>query len=478
MSEHKINAVNTQGSVINLIEQLHTGKTTAKDIVEKAIAQTANAGDEGKKVFTQFYPEWATQLAELSDKTRALNMSRSLIDGVTISIKDLFDVAGEATTAGSVVLKSAAPADKHAEVVQRLLSAGAVVVGKTNMTEFAYSGLGINPHYGTPANPAFAGEARIPGGSSSGAAVSVGLGMAAAAIGSDTGGSIRIPAAFCGLTGFKPTASRVSRQGVLPLSEALDSIGVIAHDVASCAVVDGIISGQPLTLAKRDIKNALFAIPTSVVFDGIDETVKAAFEHTIALLEKAGATIERIALEEFKEVAQINAKGGYNAAEAWTWHAKLLAEKENEYDQRVASRIHKGEAMSASDFIELAGLRASWQARVTAKIQGYDALLLPTVPTIAPRIADLVADEDLYFATNGKTLRNPTFINFLDGCALSVPCQQPGTAPVGLMIAGGHMQDEKVLQWAYAIEKVIAAGYGKETVVSETERQLLSDIRY
>lgn len=441
--------------IFTAVENLEAGKTTAVEQTQLALKKAHDPALEGHKVFTKLYDSWALELAALSDQTRKAGLTRSILEGVTVSIKDLFDVAGESTTAGSVVLKNAEPAIQNAEVVQRLLLSGAILIGKTNMTEFAYSGLGINPHYGTPANPWFKDAKRIPGGSSSGAAVSVATGMSQAAVGSDTGGSIRIPAAFCGLTGFKPTASRVSRDGVLPLSQALDSIGVIAKDVASCVAVDGVISGKPLPLGLRDLKRAYFAVPTTVVLDDLDDHVKKAFETTLARLEKAGATIERIALEEFAEVAQINAKGGYNAAEAWTWHADLLAEKENEYDPRVASRIHRGENMTARDFIELVYARLSWQQRVHAKIAKYDALLMPTVPTIAPKIDDLVNDETLYFATNGKTLRNPTFINFLDGCALSIPCQLPNEAPVGLMVAGGHLQDAVVAQWAYTIEQAL-----------------------
>lgn len=445
---------NVSVNLAYLQQALQQKQTTSQEQTQVILAAMANNETEKNKVFTRCYEQWAVDLAMLSDQVRKTSLVRSAIEGMVISVKDLFDVAGEPTTAGSVVLKSAPPAKQHAKVVQDLLGAGAVIIGKTNMTEFAYSGLGINPHYGTPVNPAFVDEARIPGGSSSGAAVSVARGWSHAAVGSDTGGSIRIPAALCGLTGFKPTACRVSREGVLPLSEALDSIGVIAHDVASCVMVDGVIADSPLTLKKKDLHYAHFAVPKTIVLDDVDEHVKASFDAAVATLRAAGATVDYIDVEPFAQLANINAKGGFNAAEAWTWHADLLAEKENEYDPRVSSRIHKGENMLASDFIHLVNARKTWQAEVESLIAGYDALLMPTVPMIAPRITDL-AEDDAYFAANGKILRNPTFINFLDGCAISVPCQASGTAPVGLMIAGGHLKDQSVAEWALAIESCL-----------------------
>lgn len=447
---------NSSVNLISVKNALQQKQSTSQAQTQQMLTAMAGNLSEKNKVFTHCYDQWAKDLAQLSDQVRLTGLSRSDIEGMVISVKDLFDVAGEPTTAGSVVLKSAEPAKQHAKVVQKLLDAGGVIIGKTNMTEFAYSGLGINPHYGTPVNPVFADEARIPGGSSSGAAVSVARGWSHAAVGSDTGGSIRIPAALCGLTGFKPTASRISREGVLPLSEALDSIGVIAHDVASCVMVDSVIADSPLTtLHQRDLRFAHFAVPKTVVLDDLDEQVKSAFEAAIAALRAAGTTVDYIDIPPFAELAKINAKGGFNAAEAWTWHAELLAQKENEYDPRVSSRIHRGEGMLASDFIHLLNDRKNWQCSVEKIISGYDALLIPTVPMIAPRIEEL-AEDDAYFAANGKILRNPTFINFLDGCAISVPCQAAGTPPVGLMIAGGHLKDQAIAEWSFAIESCLS----------------------
>jgi len=339
--------------------------------------------------------------------------------------------------------------------VQRLLAAGAVLIGRTNMTEFAYSGLGLNPHYGTPANPWQRAQRHIPGGSSSGAAVSVADGMCAAAIGSDTGGSVRIPAALCGLTGFKPTARRVPCTGVLPLSEALDSVGVIAHDVRSCVLLDGVIADAPVALRQRDLVRAHFAVPQTVVFDGVEDVVAQTFEHALDVLRQGGARVTPIDIPEFAALADINAGGGFTAAEAWAWHETLLQTRASEYDPRVASRMRRGEGFLAKDLLALQRARKAWQQAVEARIAAYDALLMPTAPMIAPRIADLQADEQAYFAANAAMLRNPTFINFLDGCAISLPCQLPGQAPVGLSVAAGHLRDAAVAQWAWAIERAL-----------------------
>ena len=433
---------------------LRAGSTTSADLIEAALQRIAAPQGEGARVFTRVYADAARAAARASDTLRDAGLSRSAIDGLPISIKDLFDVAGETTLAGSVVLQGEPAASESALIVKRLQAAGAVLIGKTNMTEFAYSGLGINPHYGTPKNPWDRATGRIPGGSSAGAAVSVSDDMAVAGIGSDTGGSVRIPAALCGLTGFKPTARRVPTRGALPLSVNLDSIGPIAASVACCAQLDAILAGEddsPLLAAR--LSGLRLAVPTTVVLDGMDAHVAASFASALTRLSAAGALITEIAVPAFSESAAINAKGGFTAAEAWAWHRALIARAGERYDPRVVSRIARGEAMSAADYIDLLGARTRWIDDVEAAIAGYDALLLPTVPVVAPVIADLVASDEAYFRANGLILRNPTMINFLDGCALSLPCQAPGSAPVGLMVAGPAMSDLRILAIGLAIEE-------------------------
>lgn len=439
-------------------QALLTSRTTSQALTEAALARALDPAGEGPRVFTKVYAEQARAAARASDTLRAAGLARSPIDGVPISVKDLFDIAGETTMGGSIACRGEPAATADALVVQRLRAAGAVIVGRTNMTEFAYSGLGINPHYGTPRNPWDRETGRIPGGSSAGAAVSVTDGMAAGAIGSDTGGSVRIPAALCGLTGFKPTASRVSMVGVQPLSFSLDSIGPIAHTVQDCATLDAILAGEaPGVLKPAELRGLRLAIPTTLVFDKADAHVTGSIAAAVARLTEAGARVEEIAVPEFDALAGLNAKGGLIAAEAWTWHRDLIDRAADRYDPRVVSRIRRGKDMTASDYIELVQARAAWIAAVKARIAGFDALLLPTVPLVAPRIDELSASDDAYYGANGLILRNPTLINFLDGCALSVPCHEAGTAPVGLMIAGAGGQDQRILEIGLAVERALAA---------------------
>ncbi|MFJ3045268.1 amidase [Herbaspirillum chlorophenolicum] len=444
-----------------LAADLDAGRTTSVELTEQALAKIADANGEGARVFTSVYADQARAAAKASDTLRAAGLARSPIDGLPVSVKDLFDVAGETTLAGSVVLRGKPAAAANSVVVQNLINAGAIVIGKTNMTEFAYSGLGINPHYGTPKNAwqRDVDGGRIPGGSSSGAAISVTDGMAFAAIGSDTGGSVRIPSALNGLTGFKPTASRVSMKGVLPLSEYLDSIGPLAASVECCAIMDAVLSGEDYAAPiPHPLRGLRLLAPTNVVLDGMDDQVAAAYKAALSKLSAAGAVIVEQPVPALGELAAINAKGGFTAAEAYAWHRDLIAENKAGYDQRVVSRILRGKDMGAADLLDVIHARRRWIANTEAQLDGFDALVMPTVPVVAPKIADLQASDDAYYAANGLILRNPTLINFLDGCAISLPCQPPGNAPVGLSLAmpGGH--DRRLLSIALAVETTLAAG--------------------
>ena len=443
-------------TIEHLAADLAAGRTSAVALTEAALARARDPAGEGARTFTHVSPERALATARASDLLRAAGIVRSPLEGLPISVKDLFDVAGEVTTAGSAVLRDAAPAARNAPVIERLIGAGAVIVGRTSMSEFAFSGLGLNPHYGTPANPWDRAARRIPGGSSSGAAVSVTDGMAVMALGTDTGGSVRIPSALCGLTGFKPTQRRVPTAGTVPLSTSLDSIGPLGASVRCCAITDTILAGdagpEP---APRELAGARLAVPETVVLDGMDATVAAAFERALGRLSAAGARITRLAVPEFAEFAGLQARGTLAAAEAWAWHRRLLAERESEYDPRVGSRIRGGDKMGAADYIDLLAARRRWIAQVEARIAGFDALLMPTVPIVAPRIDALTNSDEAYFAANGLMLRNPTLINFLDGCALSLPCHAEGEPPVGLTLAGAGGRDAEVLALGLGVEDVL-----------------------
>lgn len=446
-------------TLTDLQSQLDQRRITSLELVQAALDRIADPQGEGGRAFTRVYASQALEAARASDALRRLGHVRSPLEGLPVSVKDLFDVAGDVTTAGSVVLGKNAAASQHATVVQRLVDAGAILVGRTNMTEFAFSGLGINPHYGSPSSPWDRATGRISGGSSSGAGVAVADGMSVMSLGTDTGGSVRIPAAFCGVTGFKPTARRIPSQGSVPLSFSLDSIGPLAGSVHCCAVTDAILSGQPLQRdgGIPDLAGLRFAVPATMILDDADDHVAAVFDQTLSRLSAAGARIETIRIPEFERLPYINRKGGLIAAEAWAWHEDWIASHEADYDPRVVSRILRGRDMSASDYIQVQQTRAAWIAAVQERLAWQDALLMPTAPVVAPMIRELEASDDAYFPANVTILRNPTFINFLDGCALSVPCHPAGTAPVGLMIAAAAMQDARVLAIGTAIERQLRA---------------------
>ncbi|MDK3018860.1 amidase [Pseudodonghicola flavimaris] len=429
------------------------GETTSRALVSAALDRILDPAGEGARAFTAIDPDLAIQVAERADAARAAGTVGPLT-GVPVSVKCLFDVAGLVTTAGSTLFAGNPPAQADAAIVTRLRAAGAVIMGHTNMTEFAYSGLGMNPHYGTPGNPA--DRSRIPGGSSSGAAVSVADGMAAIGIGTDTGGSCRIPAAFCGLVGWKPTARRVPAEGCFPLSQTLDSIGAIAHSVADCELADAVMAGEAYDPAPAPALSGLrFAVLENYVLDGLTPHVAAAFDRALSALAAAGVRIDRITIPDLDRLPELNAHGGLIAAEALALHRDDLATREAEYDPRVSVRIRKGETMEPGEYEALLQTRdeiIAEAARITAP---YDAVLMPTVAMEAPVIAELDADEALYGSQNILALRNTTVGNFLDRCAISLPIAGDGL-PVGLMLMGDTLGDRKLFAVARAVEPVLS----------------------
>jgi aspartyl-tRNA(Asn)/glutamyl-tRNA(Gln) amidotransferase subunit A len=432
---------------------LDTGRISSRALVENCIAAALNPSGEGARVFTALFESSARVEAEAADY---LPTGEALpLRGLPISVKDLFDVAGQTTRAGSVVLNDAAPAVKDAAIVTRLKDAGAVIVGRTNMTEFAFSGLGLNPHYGTPRNPYAREEARIPGGSSSGAAISVTDGMAVAAVGSDTGGSVRIPAALCGLTGFKPTARRVSTEGALPLSPTLDSIGPIAPTVACCAAIDEVLSGTRHLLERHSISGLRFGVLQGYVLDGLEPHVAKRFESALDVLANAGAKMTQTRFSAMPDIPALNIKGGFSAYEAWHWHRELISHDRDKYDARVLTRITRGAEISDEEYAALARERSRIISEAQALFADVDVWVMPTTPRIAPSIADLEASDTAYFDANGAMLRNPSLINFLDGCAISLPCHLPSEAPVGLMLAAAGGDDSRLLSIATAVESAL-----------------------
>ncbi len=440
-----------------LARDLAEGRTTSRGLVEEALARVADANGEGGRVFTLVHAQGALAAADASDRLRKQGVVPSPLAGLPVSIKDLFDIAGDVTTAGSKILRERPPAGADAVAVARLRAAGAVVIGRSNMTEFAFSGIGINPHYGTPANPYERASRRIPGGSSSGAAVSVSDRMAAFALGTDTGGSVRIPAALCGIAGFKPTAARVPREGAFPLSTTLDSVGPLAPTVACCAAVFQVLAAEePRPLEPAALGGMRLGIPKNYMLEDLDVEVREAFESALPRLSRRGAKIVDIVVPEFDEAARANAGGGISPPEAYAVHRRWI-ERERDIDPRVLERILRGGSVTAADYIDLLATRAHLMKRFArANYDDVDALIMPTVPRIAPAIEGLERNPETFRLANGKMLRNTSPVNFLDGCALTLPIHAPRTAPVGLMVVGFAGEDERVLSAGLAIESALA----------------------
>jgi aspartyl-tRNA(Asn)/glutamyl-tRNA(Gln) amidotransferase subunit A len=442
-------------TLATLVADLERGRTSARKLVDECLARIADASGEGERVFIHVDAEAAIEAAEAMDRLREVKAAPSPFAGIPVSIKDLFDIKGQVTRAGSRALEDSAPAEADAPVVARLRRAGFIVIGRTNMTEFAYSGIGINPHFGTPKGAWQRSVGHVPGGSSSGAAVSVADGMAHGALGTDTGGSCRIPAAYNGIVGFKPTQRRVPLDGGVPLSFSLDSFGPLARTVGCCAVLDSVLADEPFVpLQPRPIKGMRLAVPATIVLDDLEDTVAQTFERALETLARQGALIERIAVPEFLDVTAMNAKGGFAAAESYAWHRYLITSKGDIYDPRVSVRILRGEGISAADYIDLLGARRSLIARMEKRMAPYDALVMPTTANTPPRISDLT-DDAAFTRANLLSLRNCALVNLFDGCAISLPAHRESEAPVGLMLAASGGSDRRIFELAAGMEAVI-----------------------
>lgn len=431
-------------------EALAAGRTTARALVEEALARV----EREPRAFVDLQSEAALASADAMDALRRAGRAPSRFAGIPVTIKDLFDQKGQVTLAGSVARKGEEAAAEDAPVVARLLAAGFVILGRTNMSEFAFSGLGVNPHYGTPASAWDRATGRLPGGSSSGAGVAAADGMGFGGLGSDTGGSCRIPAALNGIVGFKPTASRVPLAGALPLSFTLDSVGPLARSVSCCQILDGIIADTPTAPATLPMRGLRLAVLRNYVEQGMEEAVATAYQAALARLSALGAVLTDIRIAEIEALPAINAKGGFTAAESWTWHHDLLDRKGDAYDQIIAPRIRRGAAMTAEDYISLQAARRNVIAAVAPQTAPFDAVLMPTVPLLPPPIA-AVENVDEFTRINMLMLRNCSVGNFLDRCAISLPCHKPGEAPVGLMLMGEHGGDEKLFAVAKAVEAAL-----------------------
>jgi aspartyl-tRNA(Asn)/glutamyl-tRNA(Gln) amidotransferase subunit A len=428
-------------------------KKSARERLEHALARIDDPKGEGARACLTIYREQAKAAAEAADARARTGTEIGPLDGAIVTIKDLFDVNGEPTRAGSKILADAPPAAADAPVVQRLRAAGAVIVAKTNMTEFAFSGVGANPHYGTPGNPA--DRMRVPGGSSSGAAVAAADEMCEIAIGTDTGGSTRIPAALCGVVGFKPSKWRIPTDGAFPLSFTLDSVGPIARSVADCALADAIMAGddpdQPEPLAVSGLR---LAVPQNKAFTPHDATVANTFAAGREKLGKAGARVTDVPFPFLDEMIAANPKGGFPVPEAYSIHRQNLAERGDDFDQNVRARISRGASIAAADYIDLIQIRERLVYQIDGWLEDFDALMLPTSPIVAPTIAEM-QDPDTFVQKNTALLSNTSIINFFDLCAISLPLPRGSGLPVGLMLVVRNGEDHRLFRIARGVERLL-----------------------
>jgi aspartyl-tRNA(Asn)/glutamyl-tRNA(Gln) amidotransferase subunit A len=437
-----------------LAQDLAGGRTSAVALAGNALAAIEQQHTQDIPAFIYVNQDAVLAEARESDRRRSEGRALSRFDGVPFAVKDLFDVKGQVTTAGSVLLRNEKPAADDSDPVALLRNRGLVVLGRTNMTEFAYSGVGLNPHYGTPSSVYDRKASHIPGGSSSGSGVAVADGVCALALGTDTGGSCRIPAAFNGIAGFKPTASRISKRGVFPLSALFDSIGPLAISAACCAIADDILAGgegrKSSWKASRPLK---LAVLKTHMMDGLAPDVDDAFQRTQKLLGKS-AEVSILEFPALIELQTLMSNGGILAYEAWHLHKQWLETREAEYDPRVASRIRFGGKTDAATFARLLDRRSALIEEFRQFASGFDAIICPTVAVPPPKISELASDDD-YRRLNVLALRNTYVFNFLDGCAGSIPMQQEGEPPMGLMLAHAANQDRQLLAVMQEVERLL-----------------------
>jgi aspartyl-tRNA(Asn)/glutamyl-tRNA(Gln) amidotransferase subunit A len=427
---------------------------TARERLEAALARIGDPNGEGARACLTVYAQAARDAAAAADARARNGISLGPLDGALVTLKDLFDVAGEVTRAGSkVIAEEGKPAERDAVVVQRLRAAGAVILAKNNMTEFAFSGIGANPHYGTPGNPA--DRARIPGGSSCGGAVAVADGLCEIAIGSDTGGSVRIPSALCGVTGFKPSRQRVPTTGVFPLSFTLDSIGPMAKTVADCAKADAVMAGEAFEpLEPAPLAGLRIGVAQGPPLENLDETVGKRYPAALDRLEKVGCRLTAEKLPLLERMVEVNRKGGILPAEAFAVHRDRLDRRGADIDPNVRIRLERARNISAVDYIDMQQARAELTRAMDARLVDLDVLVMPTAPIVAPRLADLASPE-VFARQNAMVLRNTSMWNFFDCCALSLPLPREGGLPTGFMLVARNSHDRRLLRIAAAAERVL-----------------------
>ena len=430
--------------------------TSASDRLEAALGRIDDPKGEGARACLTVYRDQAKAAADAADARAKAGVSLGPVDGTIVSIKDLFDVAGEVTRVGSKVFaEEGKPAAADASVVRRLRAGGAIIVAKTNMSEFAYTGIGANPHFGTPGNPA--DRKRVPGGSSSGAAVAAADGMCEIAIGTDTGGSCRIPGALCGVVGYKPSRQRIPTNGAFPLSYIIDSIGSIARSVEACARADAVMANETyVPLEPVPLAGLRIGVAEGYPLENLDETVDLKFSDAVARLKKAGAHLSKEKLSLLDEMAQVNSKGGVQPAEAFAIHRDLLSRRADAIDPNVRVRLERARDISAADYIDMVRERARLIRMMDIRIADVDALAWPTTPMVAPTMQEVAAPAE-FARKNAMLLRNTVIVNFFDLCAISVPIPRGSGLPAGFMLVARNGQDQRLFRIAAAVERLFAA---------------------
>ena len=443
--------------IFAIAQDLENGVATSRQLTEEALDKIEDPNGEGSRTFIRVFRDAALAAADASDRLRAAGVVPSPIAGIPVSVKDLCDIAGVTTYAGSVTRNNEPPAQVDAPVVARLRSAGAVVMGTTNLTEFACGGLGLNPHFGDCLNPYDRETGRIPGGSSSGAAVSVTDGMAAAGLGTDTAGSVRIPAAFCGLTGFKPTKSRIPTDGIFPLSTTLDSVGPLAPTVACCALVDAVFANEvPNCPVPVPLDGLRFGIPDTLVMDDLEPTVSDAFHQSVQKLSDAGVRTLTFPFEELAELGGMGRTRFPAMVEGYSIHRDRLEHSQGQMDPRITERFLGGAQLSGADYYEILEFRKGFMSRAALLTGAFDAVIMPTLPITAPPIAQFYGNDERLRDPHIIIIRNTCVANLLDRCALTIPCHAPGTPPVGFTLMGENMADRRILGIGLSVEKLLS----------------------
>jgi aspartyl-tRNA(Asn)/glutamyl-tRNA(Gln) amidotransferase subunit A len=425
-------------------------------VTEAALARIDACDD--RAIFTTITRDRAVAEARAAAGRLGAKRPLGLLDGVPVAWKDLFDVQGLPTTAGSQQRAGGPPAEHDAAVVANLSAAGMICIGRTNMTEFAYSGIGLNPHFGTPRNP-YGTEPRVPGGSSSGSAVAVARGLVPVAIGTDTGGSVRVPAALNGVVGYKATAGRYLMAGVFPLSPTLDSLGVLSRSVADATLVDAAMRRAKPAQPRPHVPNGVrIFVPTNFVLGDCEPAVLANFDAAIERLTHAGAVVERGVLPAFDAIARLGDKrGAIVAAEACAIHEALLkSDKIAGVDRRVVARLRAGAAVTLTDYLAVTFARRQLIADTAQRFAQY-FIAFPTTPIVAPPIAALENDDERFFAANARILRNTAPGNFLDWCGVSLPNGRDAAGmPTALLLSAMPGRDDALLSLALGCEALIA----------------------